>query len=199
MNRRNAKQTGPRRHSLKFSLAVAALAIGLTHNSAADEVLDWNAVFNQAILKSPFISALAFRQAAIVHASIFDALNGIEQRWQPIHVTEEGPANASVRAAVVQAAYASMLNLFAPQKTTLLDVQLAASLAALAADKHEDPASVALGLTWGQRVADLIWAWRSADGYDPSPSSYTGNTGVGQWRPTPRLSLRASSLIWRTR
>jgi hypothetical protein len=114
-----------------------ALAIGLTQKSTADEVLDWNHVFNQAIVKSTFTSAISFRQAAIVHASIFDALNGIERRYQPIHVTEVAPRGASRRAAVIQAAYASMLNMFPDQKP-LLDAQLSTSLAALADDEDGD-------------------------------------------------------------
>jgi hypothetical protein len=194
------------KNACKLSLALAALAIGLPQKSAADEVLDWNNTFNQAIVKSPYVSALAFRQAAIVHASIFDALNGIEQRYQPIHVTEDGPKKASRRAALVQAAYASMLFLFPPQKA-LLDSQLSASLAALAdndgdGDDPRDAKAVALGLAWGQHVAELIWAWRSGDGYNPSPSTFSGNTGVGQWRPTPPAFANAlfpylpHSLTW---
>jgi len=42
-----------------------------------------------------------------------------------------------------------------------------------------------LGLAWGQHVAEEILAWRSTDGFDPSPSTYTGSTLVGKWRPTP--------------
>ena len=161
-------------------------------HSAAEEVLDWNAMFNRAILLSSYVSAGAFRPAAIVHAAMFDAVNGIERRYEPLHVTAHGPREASRRAAVIQAAYASMLNLFPTQKAAL-DAQLAASLANLndndAEDEDEDAEdcaeSIALGLAWGQHVADQIWVWRSTDGFDPSPSTYTGSTLVGKWRPTP--------------
>ena len=125
-------------------------------------------------------------------AQEFDAVNGIERRYEPLHVAAHGPREASRRAAVIQAAYASMLNLFPTQKAAL-DAQLAASLANLndndAEDEDEDAEdcaeSIALGLAWGQHVADQIWAWRSTDGFDPSPSTYTGSTLVGKWRPTP--------------
>jgi hypothetical protein len=160
-------------------------------HTAADEVLDWNALFNRLIVTSTYVSAAAFRPAAIVHASMFDAVNGIERCYGPIHVTDPGPRGASRRAAVIQAAYASMLNLFPTQKAAL-DAQLAASLDNLNnhddedEDEDEDCAeSVALGLAWGQHVADQIWAWRSTDGFDSSPSTYTGSTAVGKWRPTP--------------
>jgi len=159
-------------------------------HSAAEEVLDWNAMFNRAIVASSYVSAGAFRPAAIVHASMFDAVNGIERRFEPIHVTAHGPPEASRRAAVIQAAYASMLNLFPTQKAAL-DTQLATSLANLndnddeEDDEEECAESIVLGLAWGQHVADEIWAWRSTDGFDPSPSTYTGSTLVGKWRPTP--------------
>ena len=161
-------------------------------HSGADDVLDWNAMFNRAIVLSSYVSAGAFRPAAIVHASMFDAVNGIERRYEPIHVTAHGPREASRRAAVIQAAYASMLNLFPTQKAAL-DAQLATSLANLAnsdtddneEEAKEDAESIALGISWGQYVADQIWAWRSTDGFNPSPSTYTGSTLVGKWRPTP--------------
>jgi hypothetical protein len=61
-----------------------------------------------------------------------------------------------------------MLNIFPDQKA-LLDEKLSTSLAALADDDDdaggESSRSVALGLAWGQRVADLIAAWRAGDGY----------------------------------
>jgi hypothetical protein len=101
-----------------------------------------------------------------------------------------------------------MLHLFPPQKA-LLDTQLAASLAGLGNDGEDDDSSgedeansVALGLAWGQHVADLIWTWRSADGYDPSPSTFSGSTAVGIWRPTPTALANAlfpwlpHSLTW---
>src|SRR5256885_3233844 len=106
-------------------------------HSAADVVLDWNAMFNRAILLSSYVSAGAFRPAAIVHAAMFDAVNGIDRRYQPLHVTGHGPREASRRAAVIQAAYVSMLNLFPTQKAAL-DAQLAASLANLSDNEAED-------------------------------------------------------------
>jgi hypothetical protein len=85
----------------------------------------------------------------------------------------------------VQAAYASLLNLYPAQKPAL-DSQLAASLAVLT----DEPGgtfgqSVQRGLTWGQHVADQIWAWRSADGITPTPPPFLGGTDIGEWRPTP--------------
>ena len=47
-------------------------------------------------------------------------------------------------------------------------------------------------MTWGQAVADSIWAWRLNDGFAPPPPPFLGVLGivgtpasVGAWRPTP--------------
>jgi hypothetical protein len=49
------------------------------------------------------------RVAAIVQASVYDAVNGIERRYTPIHVAPAAPRGASRRAAAIQAAYASLV------------------------------------------------------------------------------------------
>ena len=45
-------------------------------------------------------------------------------------------------------------------------------------------------MTWGQFVADSIWARRASDGFDPNPApAFLGALGrlvPGVWRPTPR-------------
>lgn len=68
------------------------------------------------------------RNAAIVQASVFDAVNGINPRYTPIHVKPAAPRGASRRAAAVQAAYVSLVNLY---PTQTFDAQLAASLMAI--------------------------------------------------------------------
>jgi hypothetical protein len=119
--------------------------------------------------------------AAIVQAAVFDAVNGIERRYTPIYVPPAAaPPGASKRAAAVQAAYVSLVNLYPAQKSTF-DQQRAASLAAIT-DSND---AVQQGLSWGQNVADQIWAWRSQDGFTNIPPPYLGGTQPGQWRPTP--------------
>ncbi len=122
------------------------------------------------------------RVAAIVQAAVFDAVNGIARRYTPIHVAPAGPAGASRDAAAVQAAYATLVNLYPAQKATF-DARLAVSLAVLG--EQESSAAIASGLAWGQTVADAILAWRSTDGFTPAPDPFLGGTAVGQWRPTP--------------
>jgi membrane-associated phospholipid phosphatase len=158
--------------------------------AAADEVTDWNAIMFQTALVAPATSPLVMnRNAAIVQASVFDALNGIERRYTSIHVQPAAPRSASRRAAVVQAAYAALLHLYQSQKSTL-DLRREASLDAIASDEAaENSESIARGVEWGQTVADEIWAWRLTDGITPPPPPFLGGSDPGEWRPTPPAFL----------
>jgi len=155
----------------------------------ADEVTDWNQHTLTAIKtanQSPFVAS---RSAAIVASSVFDAVNGIERRYDPIHVPANAPRGASRRAAAVQAAYASLVKLLPAQKADL-DAKLAASMSAIASDEAvQDNQSILRGIAWGQAVADAIWTWRSTDGLTSALPPFLGGSAVGQWRPTPPANL----------
>jgi len=147
----------------------------------ADEVSDWNQTLLAAMLTAPVTPApVATRVAAIVQAAVFDAVNGIARRYTPIYLPPAAPPGASVRAAAVQAAYASLAKLYPDQKAKF-DQQRTASLAAIA----DSDDSIKAGVSWGQTVADGILAWRSQDGFANAPPPYLGGTQPGQWRPTP--------------
>jgi hypothetical protein len=94
------------------------------------------------------------RVVALVSASVFDAVNGIDPRFRSLHVRAGAPHHASERAAAVQAAYAILLKLHPAQDATLLTPHRNASLAALALT--ESAKSIAAGVAWGQTVADAI-------------------------------------------
>ena len=68
------------------SLLVGIL-IGILPNLArADEVTDWNQIMLEAIRTAGNSGGiLATRVGAIVQSSVFDALNGIERRYTPVH------------------------------------------------------------------------------------------------------------------
>lgn len=160
------------------------LAIALPTVVAADEVLDWNAVAFRAITAAASPGPVQGRLAAIVHASMFDALNGIDRRFTPIHVEAEAPKGASRQAAVVSAAYTALVALF-PAQSFAADLE--ASLAQIGPDAAvANSTSIELGLAWGEQVANEILAWRSTDGLNPPGAPYLGSLEVGKWRPTPR-------------
>jgi hypothetical protein len=173
---------------LRTSLLVLAVFGTLTTTTVrADEVADWNRnLFEAARLNSPPTSPLLItRNAALVQAAVFDAINGIERRYTPIHVEPAAEPGSSRRAAAVQAAYAVLVRLYPSQSATLLEKRNA-SLAAITDDEDGDPGqSIERGIAWGQTVADAIWAWRLTDGITPAPAPFIGGTNPGQWRPTP--------------
>src|SRR5262245_38710028 len=160
------------------ALALAELA--LVPAMRADEVTDWNRNTFAAFLRVNLSPVVSTRSAAIVQASVYDAINGVYDRYTPILVPPAAPNGASARAAVVQAAYASLVRLFPLQKP-IFDSQLAASLANLSDENGNFGQSVLRGLDWGQYVADQIWAWRSTDGFSPAPPPFTGSTNIGAW------------------
>lgn len=175
------------RFSRLFGILVlsSGLAIALPAAGAADEVIDWNVVMLRAIGTAvPPPGPAQGRVAAIVHVSMFDALNGIERRFTPIHVAAEAPKGASRRAAVAQAAYTALTALFPAQD---FSADLEASLAKIGPGAAiENSRSIELGLEWGAQVANEILAWRATDGFNPPAPAYMGSLDVGKWRPTPR-------------
>ena len=169
-----------------FCVVLMALAGSSVSVARADVVTDWNKILFEAALVPPATSPLVItRNAAIVHAAVFDAVNGIERRYTPFRVEPAAPKKASSRAAAIQAAYATLVRLYPAQKSTL-DAKLAASLAAIASGTEAEKNTwIARGIEWGQTVADAIWALRSNDGFTPPPPAFLGGAAVGEWRPTP--------------
>ena len=162
----------------------------LAEAATPDPVLEWINIMNNTVLAdgtSPFITS---RIAAMVSASVFDAVNGIDPRFHPLHVPPNAPDNASQRAAAIQAAYVILADAY-PAQSAALTAQRNASLGILT----ENAKSIAAGVAWGQTVADAIWAWRLTDGNAPPPPPFEGVLGivgtpaaVGYWRPTPPLN-----------
>ena len=182
--------------SFVVTMLVLVFLLGASGPSAVaatpDLVLQWIGIMNDAALAggtSPFFTS---RIAAMVSASVFDAVNGIDPRFQALHVRPNAPDGASQRAAAIQAAYVILVDAY-PGQSTALTNQLNASLETLALT--ENTQSIAAGIAWGQAVADAIWAWRQTDGFAPAPPPFEGVLGivgtpatVGYWRPTPPLN-----------
>ncbi|HEX9162668.1 MAG TPA: vanadium-dependent haloperoxidase [Thermoanaerobaculia bacterium] len=174
---------------MRKAIWVLFLAVLPFASAKADEVTDWNKIMFQTALAGGTSPLVMSRNAAIVQASVFDAVNGIERRYTSIRVQPAAPRGASRRAAAVQAAYVALVHLYPLQQSTL-DAHRQASLDALASDEADEHSeSVARGVAWGQTVADEIWAWRLTDGITPPPPPFLGGTAPGVWRPTPPAFL----------
>src|SRR5712691_2554480 len=94
---------------------VATLALLFLHCPArANVVTDWNKNAEKAILSSSLAgnSVPTARVYVLMHAAIFDAVNGIKPHYTPYHVDLDGPEGASTRAAAIQAAYVVLVSLF---------------------------------------------------------------------------------------
>jgi len=182
-------------HRVASILLISALLAVLPVPAAAavpDPVLEWIGVMNTTVLAGGTSPLATTRVVALVSGSVFDAVNGINPRYTPLHVPPGAPASASQRAAAVQAAYAMLLKLYSTQSASLT-AQRDADIAAIKA--VEDANSVALGVQWGQKVANNIWNWRLNDGIAPNPPPFRGveslvgtAAAVGAWRPTPLLN-----------
>jgi membrane-associated phospholipid phosphatase len=172
---------------------LAARPLPVAATTLSDPVLEWNTIMNDTVIAGGTSPLATSRVVALVSASVFDAVNGIKPRYKPLHVRPDAPRHASQRAAAIQAAYAMLINLY-PAQIGSLTTQRDASIAALASE--ENTKSIRAGITWGQSVADSIWAWRLTDGITPPPPPFLGVLGivgkpaaVGVWRPTPLANL----------
>jgi PAP2 superfamily len=182
----------------RITSVCALLLIGIAATpcpSAAappDPVLEWINIMNDTVLAGGTPPFFTSRVTAMVSASVFDAVNGIDPRYRPIHVPPNAPDGASPRAAAIEAAYVILADAY-PMQASALTTQVKASLAALALT--ESAQSISDGTAWGHTVANAIWAWRQTDGFAPPPAPFEGvlaiagtPAAVGYWRPTPPLN-----------
>src|SRR5437773_3567594 len=157
-----------------------ASSIGTPANG--DVVTDWNDAALNAIRAGRTAPPIASRSLAILHVSIYDAVNGIARTNEPYLVQSSAPSSASREAAASAAAHQALVNLF-PASASSFDALHAAILAAI-----PDGPQKAAGIVWGEFVANQILAARANDGSDaivPPP----GGTDPGAWVPTPPAFL----------
>jgi hypothetical protein len=157
--------------------AVLILTVG-TAPAHADVVTDWNVAALNAIRANRTPPPQASRALAILHASIYDAVNGISRRHAAYLVPSRVPASASKDAAADAAAHWVLVTLF-PANAPAFNDLYATMLAAL----PESPQKSA-GIAWGAFVAQQILAWRSGDGSDVVIDP-PGRVGPGSWVSTP--------------
>jgi hypothetical protein len=157
-----------------------ASSIGIPAN--ADVVTDWNNAALDAIRAGNTAPPIASRSLAILHASIYDAVNGIARTHEQYLVASAVPASASRPAAASTAAHQALINLF-PARAATFDVLHTAILATI-----PDGPQKRAGIAWGEFVANQILAARANDGSDATVPPPVGN-GPGVWIPTPPAFL----------
>ncbi|HEV8713102.1 MAG TPA: vanadium-dependent haloperoxidase [Candidatus Binatia bacterium] len=144
---------------------------------AADGVTDWNTAALNAIRALNTPPPAASRNLAILHASIYDAVNGVLRTHTPYLVTGQVPAGASIEATAVAAAHHVLVSLY-PTLQADFDALYNESLATIREGPQKDH-----GIVWGRFVATSILQWRSTDG-SAKMVNYVPGTEPGQWRPT---------------
>ncbi|PYT59817.1 MAG: hypothetical protein DMG35_13385 [Acidobacteria bacterium] len=143
-----------------------------------DVVIEWNTAALNAIRTGRTPPPIASRALAILHASIYDAINGIDRRHEAYLVQGAVPASASEEAAASAAAHRVLVTLF-PANAPSFDDLHTTILTAIPKDPQKNA-----GIAWGESVADEILARRGNDGSGTTVPPPSGS-GPGVWQPTP--------------
>lgn len=155
--------------------------LGSATPALADAVTDWNEITAAAVVTGR-PGPIGIVDIALVQVAVHDAVQAIEQRFEPYHA--ELPAGPGERhkgrlpAAVAAAAHDVLVGMY-PAQATSLDATYYTYLAdhGLSGDP---------GILVGQQVAARILPLRRVNP-NPLPPPFVGGTAVGVWRPTPSL------------
>ena len=85
---------------------------------SADVVLQWNQVFLDTLKADRVLPLYVAREAAIVHAAVYDAVNDIDRSYTPFFADVKAPRGASLEAAAAQAAHDTLTALFPAHQAT---------------------------------------------------------------------------------
>jgi hypothetical protein len=147
----------------------------------ADAVTDWNEITLTAVTAGR-PGPIGMVDVALVQVAVHDAVQALEQRYEPYHaeidVSREVRTNASRSAAVAAAAHDVLAAMY-PAQAMSLDVTYFNYLAdhGLSGDP---------GIAVGQQIALRILPLRRANP-NPLPPPFVGSNVVGTWRPTDSL------------
>ncbi|HEV8720261.1 MAG TPA: phosphatase PAP2 family protein [Candidatus Binatia bacterium] len=131
--------------------------------------------------------ARSSRAMAIVHIAIFDALNAIVGGYQSYTGIAPSRGEASLQAAIAQAAHDTLVALF-PSQAATFDALLAADLATIPNSRPK-----ANGIDVGHRAAVAILTMRANDGSQHTEPrvgiEFTTSDEPGKWRQDPISQL----------
>jgi hypothetical protein len=151
----------------------------LMSSAVVDPVIEWNNVLIGVLRADRTLPGpgWASRNAAIMHAAIFDAADAIDGSYQPFLVSASASKSLPLDAAIASAGWRVLSTLYPLQKSTVDDA-LVTSLKRVKNGPAEDKA-VKLGIA----VADQILADRANDGAN-IVVPYTPGSAPGDWHPT---------------
>ena len=150
----------------------------LAPTAEADVVTDWNSAALDAIRSGRTPPPAASRALAMLHAAIYDAVNGITRTHETYRVESAVPRSASLESAAAAAAHTVLVAVF-PADADVFDALYVTSLAPI----RDGPQKNA-GVSWGERVGTDIVRWRHNDNSAVTIAPPSDN-GTGSWQPTP--------------
>ena len=165
-------------------LALGIFAVVRTQSATANSVVEWNEIAVATVRKPDWPLLRRERTLAMTQLAVFEATNAIRPQYVASQIAVHGDTGASLRAAVVEAAYRVLLNQV-PDDSISLAAQRARSMAVVAAGKARSD-----GETAGALAAQSVLNWRANDGADWTPT-YHPRTAPGAYQPTSTQPMDA--------
>jgi hypothetical protein len=157
------------------TLALAAVCAQIV--SADNLVVEWNRAALESIKSGSVAPPVATRTLAMLSTAQYDAINAIQRTHVGFSYRGSADSFASKEAAAAQSSYRILSSLM-PGNEAAYRAKLETTLNSIS-----DVNSRNAGIAAGNAAAESIMAMRSADGATTA-GTYSGGTGVGQWRPT---------------
>ena len=166
---------------------------GASSAQSVNSVIEWNrtllAIVRTAGAQPPTIHST--RNFAILHASVYDAVNNIDGIFSPYFVRIPNVSRrASTPAAADQAAHDALVALY-PAFQATLDAELQQDLAQILDGQNKTD-----GIAVGQMVAAQILSFRSNDGSGVTPPPFIPGNQPGGYQLTPPNFAAADFTQW---
>lgn len=168
--------------ALLTTLATGTATAATPTTAAAGDptvISDWNALAVTTLVGDTTKQGTeTILYMGFVQAAVYDAVVGVEGRYEPYRFHAHAPRGTSAQAAAVAAAH-KVLVTYVPSAQAKLDERYAASLAQLPDGKAKTQ-----GIAFGNRAADNLIRLRANDGRNAN-ILFTQPPAPGIWRPTP--------------
>jgi hypothetical protein len=175
---------------IAFQPTDAAAASSSNPQSGAQAALDqdvnpvilWNRVL-LAVVRTPGAQPAtvhATHSFAIMHGAVYDAVNAIDGRHTAYRIRLADVSPSASKDAAASSAAHDVLSALYPAFKSLLDTELAQSLAAIP-DGEDKAEGVSIGATVASRMLQL----RANDGANAKPIPYIFGTAPGDYQSTP--------------
>ena len=177
-------------NALKTAVIGLTLISGVTL-ARADVITDWNKAAIDVMQAVNVAGNPWTRTLAMMHVSMSDSVNAIQDRYGRFTPELPKDPNASAEAAAAAAAREILVRQYPDQKTRI-DEAFGATLASV----PDGPARAA-GIALGEKVAATVFADRQNDATN-APDTYRPMTQPGVWVPTtpPLFPRYATAKPW---